>query len=360
MNTTVTAAGPRRLWIAGTWSAIAVFEATETVFGMRVQRMHHNWNALFVTVVLSWLPWALMTPLILRIGAKLVLKPIALIMNAAIALGMNGVCSAWIALMIVFLNPFAVSPAPGPFADTWLGHFNASLLSSLMIYAGIIAVGHIIDSRTRIARQQAETARLNEQLSRAQFEALRRQIEPHFLFNALNSIVGLVRDKQNVAAVTMIARLSELLRRVIEDPKRQLVTLAEEMEFSRNYIEIQKVRFADRLQLSVDVPGELLSARVPSLLIQPMLENAVKHGISRRAEGGAIRISAVRTNGMLKLRVYNDGPPFPLNGESSSGVGMTNIRARLRSLYGDSFDFSLRNQGSTGVEVAVSVPYEEG
>jgi sensor histidine kinase YesM len=296
------------LWTAGVLSAIAVFEATQTVFGMWSQGMHHNWSALYLTVVLSWLPWVLVTPLVLRLGSQIKIKPASYVMHASIVLGMNVASSAWAALTIVSLNPLALSPPPGPFMHTWLGQFEGSLLSTLMIYAGIIAVGHILDARTRIARQEAETARLNEQLSKAQFEALRRQIEPHFLFNTLNSIAGLVRDNQNDLAVTMIARLSELLRRVIEDPKRPLVTLAEEMEFSCNYIEIQKIRFADRLTLNVDVPGDLLSAQVPSLLLQPMLENAVKHGISHRAQGGAIRISAARTNGMLILRVYNDGP----------------------------------------------------
>jgi LytS/YehU family sensor histidine kinase len=326
---------------------------------MWAQGMHHNWPALFVTVAVSWLPWALITPLVLRLGACFELKPVTYVMHAGIALGMNAVWSAWSAVLTILMNPLALFPAPEGFMDTWFGQFEGSLLSSLMTYAGIIAVGHILDAHTRIARQQAETARLNEQLSKAQFEALRRQIEPHFLFNALNSIAGLVRDKQNDSAVTMIARLSELLRRVIEDPKRQLVTLAEEMEFSLNYIEIQKVRFDDRLQVNVDVAKELLSARVPSLLLQPLLENAVKHGISRRAQGGAIRISAARSNGTLTLRVYNDGPAFPPHPQNTSGVGMSNIRARLRSLYGDAFDLSVRNQSGDGVEVAVSVPFEE-
>jgi LytS/YehU family sensor histidine kinase len=326
---------------------------------MWAQGMHHNWAALFVTVAVSWLPWALVTPLVLRLGARLELKPVTYILHGGIALGMNAVCSAWSAALAIVLNPLALSPAPAGFMHSWLGQFEGSFLSSLMTYAGIIAVGHILDARTRIARQEAEAARLNEQLSKAQFEALRRQIEPHFLFNTLNSIAGLVRDQENNAAVTMIARLSELLRRVIEDPKRQLVTLAEEMEFSLNYIEIQKVRFDDRLQLYVDVAKELLSARVPTLLLQPLLENAVKHGISSRAQGGAIRISAARSNGTLTLRVYNDGPPFLPGPENTSGVGMSNIRARLRSIYGEAFDLSVRNPAGGGVEVAVSVPFEE-
>jgi len=359
VNGTATSTG--RLWlrIAGTWTAIALFVATQEVFGMWAQGMHHNWTALFVTVAVSWLPWALVTPLVLHLGAELELKPVTYMMHAGIALGMNAVCSAWSAVLAILLNPLALSPPPTGLMYTWLAQFEGSLVSSLMTYAGIIAVGHILDAHTRIARQQAETARLNEQLSKAQFETLRRQIEPHFLFNALNSITGLVRDQENDAAVTMIARLSELLRRVIEDPKRQLVTLAEEMEFSINYIEIQKVRFDERLLLNVDVANELLSARIPSLLLQPLLENAVKHGISRRAQGGVIRISAARSNGTLTLRVYNDGPAFPPDLESACGVGMSNIRARLRSLYGDAFDLSVRNQGGDGVEVAVSVPCEE-
>src|SRR5262249_15042223 len=155
------------------------------------------------------------------------------------------------------------------------------LLSSVMLYAGILAVGLILESRLRLARQEAETARLSEQLSRAQLDALRRQIEPHFLFNSLNSIAGLIRDKQNDAAVTTIVRLSDFLRRVLADSSRQLVSLAEEVEFSERYLEIQKVRFAERLDLRVDVPVELRSAQVPSLLLQPMVENAVKHGIAK-------------------------------------------------------------------------------
>ena len=181
--------------------------------------------------------------------------------------------------------------------------------------------------------------------------------EPHFLFNSLNSISGLIRDQQNESAVTMIARLSEFLRRVIEDSNRQLVPLAEEMEFSEKYLAIQKIRFAERLRLNVDVPDDLLSAQVPSLVLQPMVENAVKHGISKIAQGGAIRISASRDHDMLTLRVYNDGPAFPLDEQMTCGVGMGNIRMRLQGLYGDAAALRIHNRPPDGVEVAVSVPY---
>ena len=160
--------------------------------------------------------------------------------------------------------------------------------------------------------QQTETARLNEQLSKAQLNALRRQIEPHFLFNTLNAIAGLVRENRNDAAVSMIAELSDFLRRVVKDSDRQQVPLAEELEFARKYLDIQKARFAERLQFTVDVPTELLPAQVPSLILQPMVENAVKHGIARSGcRVAAIRIAASRSNGTLTLRVYNDGPSLP-------------------------------------------------
>jgi LytS/YehU family sensor histidine kinase len=228
----------------------------------------------------------------------------------------------------------------------------------VILYGLILAVSYVLDSRARLARQQTETARLNEQLSKAQLDALRRQIEPHFLFNTLNAIAGLVREKRNDAAVSMIAGLSDFLRRAVEDSNRQQVTLGEEIEFLQKYMDIQKVRFAERLELSMDVPEELFSAQVPTLILQPMVENAVKHGIAKRAQGGAIRISALRSNGRLTIFVYNDGPKLRENWDKSSpGIGLSNVRTRLQGLYGDEFDLNMRNQEPSGVEVSFSVPF---
>jgi len=217
----------------------------------------------------------------------------------------------------------------------------------------------MLDSRERLALEQTETARLNEQLSKAQLSALRRQIEPHFLFNTLNSIAGLVREKRTDAAVTMIVELSDFMRRVLEDSNRQQVPLGEELEFARKYLDIQKVRFVERLQCTVNVPSDLLLAQVPTLILQPMVENAIKHGIAKRAQGGAVRILASRSNDMLTLSVYNDGPSLPANSEPHSGIGISNIRTRLQSLYGDDFKLNMQNQAPGGVEVSVSVPFKE-
>jgi LytS/YehU family sensor histidine kinase len=227
----------------------------------------------------------------------------------------------------------------------------------LILYAAILAVDYTLESARRLAQSETEAARLNEQLSRAQLDALRRQLEPHFFFNTLNAIAGLVRENRNDDAVSMIAGLGDLLRRVLDDSARQEVSLGEEMEFLETYLDIQKTRFADHLQLSVNVPREFLSARVPSLILQPMVENAIEHGIGKRASGGTIRIAAVRNNGLLTLSVYNDGPRIPDDWEQRQpGVGISNVRARLQSLYGSSSRLNIQNREG-GVEVQLSVPY---
>ena len=255
------------------------------------------------------------------------------------------------------LNPYALTPGPSPFLALWLRKFYSGLLSSLILYGLILLVAHIGETQRRFVLQQAETARLNEQLSKAQLNALRRQIEPHFLFNTLNAIAGLVREQRNDAAVSMIAGLSDFLRRVVNDSDRQQVPLSDELEFTQKYLEIQKVRFADRLTFSVDVPADLLSAQVPSLILQPMVENAVKHGIAKRVQGGAIGIAASRSNNTLTLRIYNDGPSLPDGWEeSTSGIGVRNVRTRLQSLYPDNFELTLRNRRG-GVEVSLSIPF---
>ena len=152
----------------------------------------------------------------------------------------------------------------------------------------------------------------------------------------------------------------DFLRRVIDDSNRQQVPLGEELEFALKYLDIQKVRFAERLQVSVSVPSELFSTAVPSLILQPMVENAVKHGIAKRVQGGVIRIRAFPTDDKVTLSVYNDGPMLPQGWEQApSGIGLANVRSRLQSLYGKEFEVNIHNREPGGVEVSISVPLEQ-
>jgi LytS/YehU family sensor histidine kinase len=351
------------LWIAAFWLGIGLFDASQTVFVMRSEGMHHAWTSLFITSVLSWLPWAIATPLVFGLAAKYPAarwrQPGVWARHLAACAAVGVVYAAWVAMWEELLNPWAAD-AVTPFLQLWPQKFFSGLLSFVILYGIILLVASMLDSRERLAYHETESARLSEQLSKAQLHALRRQIEPHFLFNTLNAIAGLVRENRNDAAVSMIAELSDFLRRVIDDSNRQQVPLGEELEFALKYLDIQKVRFAERLQVSVSVPSELFSTAVPSLILQPMVENAVKHGIAKRVQGGVIRIRAFPTEDKVTLSVYNDGPMLPQGWEQQpSGIGLANVRTRLQSLYGEQFEVKIHNQEPGGVEVSICVPLEQ-
>ena len=345
-------------WNATIWLAVALFGATQTVLVMRSEGMHHAWVALYITQVLSWLPWAVATPFVLFLAECFpVEKPTlrAYAVHLALCAVIDIVASAWAASLERLLNPWAVEKPPTAFVPLWLDHIYNGILQSLFFYAAILAVGYIVVSRRRLAQKEIDTARLNEALVRAQLDALRRQIEPHFLFNALNSAVALIREDRAATAARTLVALSDVLRRLIDESKGQEVALGDELEFTDRYLEIQKIRFADRLRIEMDIAEDLKSACVPCLLLQPLVENAIKHGIAAHSGSGCLRVTAARTNGRLDLTVYNDGPGLPAT-QGVSGVGLANVRARLRGLYGDEFAFDLRN-ADRGVEATVSLPY---
>lgn len=350
----------RWLWVAVLWAGVGLFDATQTVVVMHSEGMHHRWPQLFATLLFSWLPWALATPVIMYLGQRF--PPVRLrlstwVIHVAAGLAINIASAAWRALMEVAMNPWNNPSGPASFAAIWSQTFYNGLLATVVLYASVLAIASVLSSRERLAQQQAEAARLSEQLSKAQLEALRHQMEPHFLFNALNAVAALVRENRNDDAVNMIAGFSDLLRRMLQDSSRRQVLLHEEVDLLDKYLAIQKVRFSDRLRVETNIPGELLSAQVPSLILQPMVENALKHGIARCAEGGLVRIAAERLNGHIKFTIYNDGPALSVDWKAgSAGVGLSNLQTRLEGLYHDKFEFNLQSPASGGVEASVSFP----
>jgi two-component system, LytTR family, sensor kinase len=351
------------LWITVIWACLGVFDATQTVFSMQAAGMQHNWLNLFIAKTLVWLPWVFATPALISLGRRFPVTlsswstwPLHLGAAAVLAL----IVAAWSTLLDLGLKPYEPSFRPGPFMVDWPLKIYGQLLPSLILYAFILAIINVLDSRQRLATQQTESARLNEQLSKAQLHALRRQIEPHFLFNTLNAIAGQVREHRNDAAVNMIVALSDFLRRVVRDFNDPQVRLGQEMEFLERYLEIQKARFAGRLNVSIDVPAELLDAPVPSLILQPLVENAIKHGIAKRVHGGVLKVVASSCDGNLALSVYNDGPPLDTGTDHmGSGIGLSNLRSRLRVLYGADFALTLKDHDATGVKVSVRLPLKE-
>jgi len=362
-DTQTRARSSRWLWIAAIWCAGGLFDASQNVLIMRAEGRHHSWLPLFATELAIWLPWALATPFISRLARQ---HPFirghwlrTACLHLAVFATLSVVTEAWSAALQVIVNPWGNRRRPD-FVDAWSTSLLYQALTFLIVYALILTVTLVLESRERMARQITETARLNEELSKSQLAALRRQIEPHFMFNTLHAIAGLVRDHRNDAAISMIVGLSEFLRRASADSHRTQVTLAEEVEYLQRYIDIQKVRFGDRLEVTVDIPAELLCAQVPYLLLQPLVENAIKHGISQRAAGRAVRVAGAYDNGNLCLSVYNDGPRFPADWQANhTGVGIANLRTRLQILHGDQSQLQLRRVDAGGMEVVVTVPLKE-
>jgi two-component system, LytTR family, sensor kinase len=343
------------VWIALIWLCMGLVSGTQIVVGMRAVGMQHNWAALFFVNAVSWLVWACATPLVLSLGRKFPkwrFWPFHF--GACLIIAIADAC--WNGGLNHFLNPLALTGAIPSWRYLAISSLYQRFDVGLIAYAAILTAGHTMAFLKRLAMREAEAARLTAELSKAQLDALRRQMEPHFLFNTLHGIAGLVREHKNSAAVDMIAGLSDLLRRVLEGADRQLVPLAEELSFLERYVELQQMRFGDRLHVIVDVPPELYGALVPGLILQPLVENAIQHGIGKRVEGGTIRVGAALSEGILTLSIRNDGPALPPGGiASSSGVGISNTRGRLVSLYGAGCGLEVRNVAS-GVETIVQVP----
>lgn len=227
------------------------------------------------------------------------------------------------------------------------------LLTWSLLYYGINDWFEMETHRERALRAEAAA-------HAAKLQALRAQLEPHFLFNTLNAISTLVAEGKNADAGRMIARLSDFLRLTLETTSKPEVSVAEELEFVRRYLEIEQIRFGERLKVTIDAEPDAMAALMPSLLLQPLVENAVKHGVSTRESGGSIHLSIARRNDDLQILVSDDGPGFPEETIPPRGVGLANTAARLSELYGQQSSLSLRRSEAGGVAATVAIPYRTG
>lgn len=224
------------------------------------------------------------------------------------------------------------------------------LLAWSLLYYAINDWIELEGQRERIARAEAlaQSARLR---------ALQSQLEPHFLFNTLNAISTLVVEGQNADAARMIARLSEFLRLTLETAPTPEIPIAEELQFVQRYLEIEQIRFGDRLHVKIDAAPAAMSALVPALVLQPLVENAVKHGVLSREQGGSVTIAIAVTDGCVRLSVADDGPGLAEGSEPTFGVGLTNIRDRLMALYGNAATFTLAPSTGKGLTAIINIPF---
>jgi len=244
--------------------------------------------------------------------------------------------------------------SPVSFAEAFLPLLVKTWHFNLLVYWVIVAVSFAFDYYSKYRDRELRAAELEKNLVQAKLQTLQMQLNPHFLFNSLHSISALMH--QNVeAADRMIARLSDLLRAALDNSETQEVTLRQELEFVRRFLEIEQIRFGDRLSVKVDVPPDALNALVPNLILQPLVENAIRHGIEPHSKPGLIELRAVHADGILTLDVSDNGHGLAGN-QTEEGVGLTNTRARLRTLYGEAYGFEMRSVAGSGLLVRLTIP----
>ena len=234
-------------------------------------------------------------------------------------------------------------------------------LNALILALGIVATGVARAYSLRLRSRREQAIQLTSQLAEARLDALRRQLDPHFLFNTLNAIASLVeRDPRGVRR--MIARLGDLLRHSFEGGSEPEVTVRRELALLDLYVDIVKVRFQDRLVVDIRVDDAVLDALVPTFILQPLVENAVKHGVERHTEGGRVTVEATRDGDTLVLRVINDAPleASVVAAPTRTGVGIRNTRARLEQLYGSAQRFTLERDAERGVVAEARLPFHVG
>ncbi len=346
----------RLLAVAGVfWACFALLFASESYVSMWDH--DHSFPRLFGSHLLVWELWAVATPLIAWLCARFPLAPLtgraAAVHLAAGSLLTVGHLAGYIAITMVLRTYEERTPAA--FWPAFVGITVARFHSDFIAYLATVGAVHAASYYRRFRRRELEAAKLTASVTEARLDALRAQLQPHFLFNTLHAIGGLVRQQRSDEAVEMIAGLSELLRHALDHAKRQEVPLQDELDFLERYLDIEQVRFADRLQVSFEVAAAARAAYVPSLLLQPLVENAVRHGIARSAGAGLVRIRAEREEDRFRLEVFNSGPALEGRAE---GIGLRNTQERLRHLYGDQQALTLEN-AEGGVRATVLLPWRE-
>src|ERR1044071_6067971 len=345
------------------WVMLGVIYAAPVYVEVRAEQHGHMAWRIFSWGILTWLAWAPLTPAIVWLARQYSLVGEAwkrnLIVHLPAFLFFSVLHSAAGTAITLWIKPFDnMGDSPKTFWARFVLRVPGSFGSDLLVYGGVVGIFYAIDYYRKYREREFQASRLEAQLAQAQLDSLRMQLHPHFLFNTLNSIVGLVRDNKNGAAVNMLVGLSDLLRHTLEHSSRHEVELREEINFIKLYLGIQEMRFSDRLRIELDIDPSTTRALVPNLILQPLTENALRHGIARSADSGLVGISSELTDGHLRLTVYDNGAGLPDDWQmkGSTGIGLANTVARLQQLYDDNHEFYIRNRDGGGVEVVMLIP----
>lgn len=306
----------------------------------------------------EWLFLGALTPMTYYLGKRFPLQRTrwkrALAAHVAGALGL---CVGWASLGVLLGMILHRYPAGGNLLEGYVSWVLTSLPWSVFMYFAVLGCVYAFTYFIEAKEREAQASRLAAQLAEARLGALRMQIHPHFLFNSLNAVAVLVRDRRTEDATNVIEQLSEILREVL-GVETKVVTLARELEFVRRYLAIEQVRFSDRIEVRWNIAPEALDALVPSFLLQPLIENALRHGVAAISARTTVDISAELEGAELRLSVSNDAPDAASRQQTRGrGLGVSNTRERLATLFGDRASFSL-TESEGRVRAEVRMPYQ--
>jgi len=352
------------LWglIYACWLFIALFYTTQAGLQATYAGSSFPWWRVLRTELVHASLWVALTLAILRIDRMFPLDGGAWGRACLVHLVASILFSALHPLALVFIvRLFGWLSSQQPLWQickaSVVGYFHVNLT----FYWGIIGVRYIVANYHRYRDRELKASNLEAQLAQSQLQVLRMQLQPHFLFNALNTISVLMTEDPRAANRTLV-RLSDLLRMTLDANGKQVVPLKQEMEILQSYLDIVRTRFHDRLTVRIEVEPAALDAQVPSFLLQPLVENAIRHGVSPHARHGLVEISARRDGDTLRLDVHDNGDGLSEDGSGppAHGMGISTTRARLDQLYGSAHRFEIRNDPEGGARVKLVLPFRTG
>jgi signal transduction histidine kinase len=335
------------LVVVACFTAVGVLFGSQTVLYSSYAGRPVGWVRAIGYALITWYIWAALMPAVLWSARWMPVQRGRWVR----AVAWHVVASVGFAILHTMLrilvNPY-IDPAPLRFSNVFISvfHWNA------FTYWSIVGIVHAVSYHDRLHERERAALQLEARLARAQLDVLRMQLHPHFLFNTLHAISALMDAGETEAADRMLAELSDLLRLTLDNIGRQEVALRQEIDFLERYVHIQQTRFQDRLRITIEADPAALPLSVPNQILQPLVENAIRHGIAPRASGGSVAVHAWMDGSRLHITVTDDG--IGRREGVVDGMGLTNTRARLQELYGAGHEFSVTNQPTGGVQVAMS------
>jgi len=344
--------------IWGVWTIVALFFSTQVFMMYYSERQPIPYKQAFLVQGIGCFLWALVTPLVLWLARRFCIdrnqwfRKVALHFVVSLLLVSALISLHFVIYMILAGRASSITPM------RLVGYLYPNLDRWLLVYWLMLLMSHAFNYYNSYRKGELKASQLRTQLVQSQLEALKMQVQPHFLFNTLHSISALL-SKDTDGARKMITRLGDFLRLTLENSGSMEVTLQQEIEFLNGYLEIERVRFQDRLTTEIRIDPAVLDARVPNLILQPIVEKAMRHAVVN-SRSGHVEISAAARNGAVHIEVNDNGPGLhvdrTLETRRGKGLGLTNTQARLVGLYGTAARFEMTNRPSGGLNVTIEIP----